>query len=551
MFIIAIFFLLALFFNPEDYLNEYCQMNPIMHTYQDNQGKLFSLWIGFVALMFGVCLLFATKNAMPEIDKSVGVIASSLECVFSGACGEMICEAFFKSLLIIFQVFLCMAGLALITTFGDMDGSSISINGHEIEGMEVKFQWYWYWWPCVAFYVFMCWWLFEFAIARYQFAISYAVCQWYWVLPVEEKGKDIVQDISTAKHVDVAAVGLDSVHGLRQGIKVKGASSKHEVAVLPVGRRGPGQKDVEGLMPKQVIFPQTFTVKHMVRNSVCKGNEVALVYHTGTLALGALVIPFTRLFRLFSMMIRALCGRSDKRSSYDEEDQTMKGAMTQLFQLLAGLIENVFGGISKNAYCDTILSTHEFWTATKEAKGMIEDAGGVIAFMHGSTALYEIIGVITITSICTAVCNILLKKWTFLGVRFTDPHNQFYVDDTYDVTLLAAVIAGVISYAFMSLFNITVDTLLYTFSWARRMRIKDYSTGKNVNTVVLPPSLMSMLEKEMEGDPDQLGALQPAGNKMNPFGGAHFGHAVTKLTSTVMGTAREQSPLLSTSPYAN
>jgi hypothetical protein len=532
--IIGLFFLIAIFFNPEEYNNAYCNMNPILHTVQSSTGTFYSVLLGVVMLGFGGCLFISTKNALGKIDESIGVIAPALDCVFSNCDMSSLPFKFF--LVMFLEISVLVAGLAILTTVGYINHTSIEFNAKYVTGLEAKFVWYDYWEIPMCFYVLMSWWIFETSIAAYQFTVSYAVCQWYWVKPTYDQQDLTSKKVSaTPKFINATVAGVDAVGGQRKGVRVKSAGG-NEVVVFPVGKRGPGQRDVlAGMNLNDVVFRgDDKETKKMPDSAVNSGANKALYYHLGTLAKGAPIIAFCRVFRLISMAIRATCGRADKRTSYDDEDQTPGGAAIQLTQLLAGLIENICGGLSKNAFVDVVLSTNNFKEASVQSKWMVEDAGGVVAFMHGSCVLYEIIGVTLITAICSVTTNIVL---TYVGL-FSVEDSQWFVQDSWDVTIFACFLCGLIAYSFMAQFNITIDAILYQFAWARRMKLVSQ------NEAVLPRAIKGILEKELMADPDSMGVLEPQGNRMNPFGGAHFGHAVSKLTSTALGSRREGRPLL-------
>jgi hypothetical protein len=536
--IVGVFFVIAIFFNPEDYLNDYCALNPIVHSIQSSTGTIYSVFFGLLLLAFAACLGISTKNAMPKIDESIGIISAAIECVFSSY--EMKTFPLQFALVMLFEFVVFAVGLSILSTVGYVDHTSISMNSDYITGLEARFVWYWGWELAIVFWCFMCLWIFEITVASFQFSVAYATCQWYWVVPEYVEGTQSSKKMNaTPKYTNATVSGVDSMGGQRKGIRVKGAGGA-EVVVFPVGKRGPGNRDVlAGMNLNDIVLTgDKVEKKEMPAMALSSGVCKSLTYHLGTLAMGALVIPLCRPFRLIAMGIRATMGRADKRTSYDDEDTTPQGAMMQLAQLMAGLIENICGGLSKNAFVDVVLSTNTWKESSLQAKWMVEDAGGVVAFMHGSCGVYELIGVVLITTFCTLIANICLQYIPLM----TDPTSDWYVEDSWDVTVFCVMpLCGVISYAFMAQFNIVIDGLLYSFAWARRMKIKE-------NSLVLPRAIKGILEKELEGDPDSMGVLEPQGNRMNPFGGAHFGHAVSKLTSTALGTRVENRPLLSTNP---
>mmetsp|Transcript_55582 Transcript_55582/g.154849 ORF Transcript_55582/g.154849 Transcript_55582/m.154849 type:complete len:779 (-) Transcript_55582:111-2447(-) len=536
LFIIGFFFLIAIFFpsaDGESNEGSYERLNPIMHTFWGIDGKIYSILIGLVVIGLSVCLAQSTRTAMPNIDKSVGIVWAACDCIFNSNSYELIMEAFFKSLFIILQLVICMAGLMLLTSVGYIDNTNIRVNDQDIPGLESHFEWFWWQRFAIAFYLFMCWWLFEISIARYQFAVTYGVCQWYFV-PSTSRTVESSRAAPNhfGKQVSVRVSGVDAAHTERQGVKVK--SQGGEVLVVPVGTAGPGHTDVLKMVPQGIEFgPQTVEQKNWPKKACMKGNEVGIRYHLGSLALGAIEVPITRIPRLIATAIRALLGRSDKRSGFDEEDQA--GSFKAVFDMIAGVIEGTYSGMSKNAYAAIVLGgVFGFSEAANRAKGHIEDAGGAVAFMHGTCGLYELIGTIGIVGVCTAFTNIFLSNgWACLGD----------VQDTWSMTMASCIVSGVIAYAFMSLFNITIDTILYTFVFARKQGVKN-------NDKLCPHTLRDMLKADMKGDHDNSGQLEAFGGRGNPYRNSQAISSVFKMTKTALGTTVESSPLLSTNLYA-
>eukprot|EP00927_Polykrikos_kofoidii_P062866 TRINITY_DN5765_c0_g1_i2.p1 TRINITY_DN5765_c0_g1~~TRINITY_DN5765_c0_g1_i2.p1 ORF type:complete len:809 (-),score=138.55 TRINITY_DN5765_c0_g1_i2:277-2703(-) len=534
MIILGFFFLIAIFFNGEDLANAYTRTNPIMHSYVGFDGRISSFFFGIFLLLLAYFLWICAKNTRDSVDKSMGIIAAAHDCVTS--TWQMRLQALLKSLWIIFQIFLCFFTLAMICTIGYIDKTTMYIDGEAVEGLVGTFKWYKGWSFLVGLYVFFSWWLCEVSIARYQFSITYAVCQWYFVpaanVPLTEEDK---KSMTKGEHVNVRVGGVDNVAGDRAGIKVKDASGQ-EVLVVPVGARGPGTVDLLSKLPMEVQFSglntATKSVKIMPPNAVHGGTCQGLRCHIGSFAYAACVVPIYRVFRLIAVAIGAVFGRSEKRGSIDEEDNSLWAAFENMGNFISGSINMSMGSWGKDAYEDMVLTSNDFKTCAESVGEVLEEAGSVVSLMYGTLAIFEPIAVLTVTALCTFVTNIILTNATV----FTDPTNpRWYVEDTLDLTYVAAMISGVITYAFFSLHNITVDTMLYTFAWSRRMMVNEAIS-------VMPPTLKAMLGPEVRGDPETLGILKPTGHRISPYGHHQFLHAAQHLHSTMM----EKRPLLST-----
>eukprot|EP00928_Gymnodinium_smaydae_P096370 TRINITY_DN849_c1_g1_i1.p1 TRINITY_DN849_c1_g1~~TRINITY_DN849_c1_g1_i1.p1 ORF type:complete len:792 (-),score=101.40 TRINITY_DN849_c1_g1_i1:464-2839(-) len=542
----GVFFFLALFiWDVEDLDNWYNKLNPIVHSSMGNDGRFASVFLGMALVACSACMGLTTKTSMPEIDKSIGIVRAALDCIFTGGCcSQLIQEAITKAVVILVQLALCMVGLALVSSVGYIESEGLIINGQVVQGLQASFTWYWGWSLAIAFYVFMMWWLFEVQIARYQFTVTYAVCQWYFVEPKEVPAENITLKTSSGpRQVDVRVGGVDSAPGQRQGVRVK-TGNNQEVVVVGVGQKGPRNQDVVGMMPTSVTYKgPPGEKKDMPSGAVCGGNDKSIMYHLGSLAWGAIIVSVTRPFRLLTTAVRALIGKSQDRKFAEEDDPSLWVTFQAMITLLVNIIENTFLGVSKNAYCAIVLGSVNFWTGAREAKVLLEDAGGSVAFLHGSTGLYELIGVALISLLC-GVSTMLI--FTYIPC-FTDRTDaSWFVEDTSAMVFASTLISGIIAYGFMSLFNITIDAMLYVFAWSRKMKISK-------NSRVCPMAMRTMINSsEWEADPDTVGALAQIQPRSKTMAAAHVWHSLNAMGSkayeSMRGTPTERNPLLSTAP---
>jgi len=471
---------------------------------------------------------------------------------FNDWCSQLLREAFFKALSIILQIVFCGGGLVILTTAGYVDNSEISIDGTLYKGLEAKFHWHKHWEWALAFYCFMCWWLFEMSIARYQFTVSYACCSWYFAVQKQSKAKSSrFSTMPGPKQIQVRVGGVDNASPYRAGLRVSGRNNA-DVVVAAAGIRGPGNKDVLAMKPTDVWFemPPEYH-KSMDSGACCTGNNKALTVHLGSIAKGSIIVCLTRPFRMLATLIRALTGGKSETRKMDEPT-TLAAAAKSLLMLVCGLLEASFGGVSKNAYCGVILGSIDFMPAAEEAKKLLEDAGGSVAYLHGTCGLYEVIGVICITALSTFFSFLLLS---YIPV-FTDPKNEtWYVRDTESMTALCAIISGLIAYAYMSLFNIAIDTILFTFSWCRKLKVKNMNKTKlvNMDDAVCPKALQDMFKAELQGEMDTMGVLADVRARHHVVQAHQFHHAMHSMGTQVMASMRgsqrsEKQPLMTTHP---
>jgi hypothetical protein len=524
MAILGVFYVFGIFMNPWNTEGTYQQLNLIFRTFPGWAGYAYSVLVGGFLLLLAAALAWTTYSSIDKIDESIGVIQAACDCMFASGPGKfdlLTHPIIFGVSMMVLIVLLVYGGLC-ISTIGSMRDDDIHFNDEAIEGLRKEFVqpagWYW----VLVFYVFCSIWLLEVTIALSQFVVSFAVCSWYFVKLDEKEGTDNslpYLDAAKGKHqkkVDNVRVhGVEGTQGERSGYVENGPQGK--VLVVPIGRRGPGAKDF-------MTVDDHNWEKDMEFGICLQGTTCALWYHLGSLALGALIVPVTRPLRWTAQAIKALLGsgKGDQDQPnggvYDDnEDKPILGICTGGCGLLAGVLDHIFGGYGKMAYADIVLSSSDFWTAGKDAFNFVVQAGGVVAFLHGGTALYEMIGIFCITVTCGFLSHIMLTHIPW----FSHEDSAWYVSAPWMMTLLSSFSSLLIAHGFMSLFNVTADTLLYVFAWSRKWYADDIRK-------YCPPSLRNLVSEEMDVAPTA--GLEPQGNTTM----TRFSHAL----STYKGQAK-------------
>ncbi|CAL1173771.1 unnamed protein product [Cladocopium goreaui] len=161
----------------------------------------------------------------------------------------------------------------------------------------------------------------------------------------------------------------------------------------------------------------------------------------------------------------------------EEETKDIWGIMHGAASLFATFVNHEFGGrlvadgYSKDAFVDIVLRDTNFREASKDASEQILSAGGVISFLHGMTRFYEIIASAFIVLLSTVLGFVVMENVPC----FSDTNSSWYISDTSSMALTCFLISGIVAYSWMSLFNTTSDSLLYTLMWARKMSANDTS----------------------------------------------------------------------------
>jgi len=540
-FLFGLFFLYGLFPDPFDDMGWYQQMSPVFVMCYGHEARFISALIGMILLLIGTCMLFATLNE--NIDESIGIITATVDCILGSGSGlAFVIQPIVQALTVTFLVCVLFYGFLLVSSVTEIDRNLIAMNGEFVhqedfaKTLMANVVRPWYWSLAMKFYIIGFLWLMVTFISMCQFVISYAVCDWYFVecetrdnpnaSPLSEPLKKAIAN--KGKRVDGVRIrGVDKAQGTRSGYIEKGPHGK--VLVVPIGEKGPDGRDF-------IRYDEKITYKKLPLCAMVDGFAACIYYHLGTVALAGLANALTAPLRGFSEILKTFMGnpgRSDQLSGFDDEERTPSGLVIAGLGLCSSFLDEVFGRFSKNMYVDIVLRSTNFADSSNDAYDFIADAGGAVALLHGSTGNYEIISVVVITAICSVTTHLVLTKVPI----FAQPEAKLYVGDPAIMTLLAATLSCIIASAFMSLFNMAADSLLYAFAWSRKYHGDDLRK-------FCPTALLHIVGKEMEEAPAL--ALQPhPRNKMT-----RFSHAAARYKDTVMATmsagrgGSEERPLL-------
>merc|ERR1719291_321236 len=156
-------------------------------------------------------------------------------------------------------------------------------------------------------------------MAACQFALSYAVCLWYFVEiheePITEDQTAIEKALgsSNERKEGLRLYGDDKVAGRHTGHVVKLDGGKTEAVVIPIGQKGP-----HGKLGEQ---PTVREVKHAEFGGVERGFFEGVTHHLGSLALGSVVSAVTSPFRMVSQLIKAFVSTDGEKGAPDAVDQ--------------------------------------------------------------------------------------------------------------------------------------------------------------------------------------------------------------------------------------
>jgi len=115
--------------------------------------------------------------------------------------------------------------------------------------------------------------------------------------------------------------------------------------------------------------------------------------------------------------------------------------------------------ISKNAYIDIAISSSSFCASVKNVAKVMIDHGAAMAILNSATFIFQVVGMVTMTAFSGFIAYITLELHTF-----SNPESSLFVANKILATFLACLLALVVSWAFMTVFDMATDTLLICIS---------------------------------------------------------------------------------------
>lgn len=568
---IGAFLAVGIFFSPFDETGSYYQWNPIYRSVYGESARVLTFFLGL--LNIGLCILMcrAAKHSIARIDEAIGIIHASFEFIFPEAMipfGKpetapysqwfqssllfLILVPFVSAVVVCAVVGGLMYAYMLVMSAGAVESRGVWINSQAFPSLSKQVTKPLdgvLWDLCVLIYGAGMIWTAELMIGMIQYVTTFCVCEWFF-FPI----KDVPNDDKSSqpfiaaygkygqKVENVRVHGVDAVLGGRRTGYIENDTQRGrgKVLVVPIGQRGPDGRDF-------LHERATIEVKAHEFGWVGSGLYALFRSHVGSLLWLSWPVFLSRPFRMLSEVIKfLLTPPSDVviRNAYIEDDpKTLYDIIVALGGLFTGFINHRFGGFSRDTYVDLVLRGSNASGAAGHVQEFILKAGGVIAFMHGMTRIYEIVGVFFLSAVSTLVGFCMMTSMDM----FREPTGSNYIEDPAAMTFLCLLISVLVAFNWMSLFSNTADTLLYCFLWTRKELAKrdtvipplDHEQCRERNRdKYCPNALLSILASETAEAPAE---AFKADSKSNL---TRFNHAHKKfLDSTVAYATGKQTNL--------
>jgi len=242
--------------------------------------------------------------------------------------------------------------------------------------------------------------------------------------------------------------------------------------------------------------------------AVVEGTRIAYTKHLGSLAFGAAIIA---LFQV-SQRIMEWVERKESQMESESSNACVRACLVSCL-CICKCFENIMAFINKNTYIDiAVTGDHNFCHAIRNVAHVLIDFGPAMALLNGATVIFQVVGMIAITCICGTMAFFLMRLDTF-----TNPESKWHVESQVAAIILACIVALIVSWSFMDIFDVTTDTLLYCYA----------DDKKTHGAAIGAPPDMRKLYEDAEARVKMRNEAGPNRLKYSPVGTAshyHTGH---------------------------
>mmetsp|Transcript_102922 Transcript_102922/g.266069 ORF Transcript_102922/g.266069 Transcript_102922/m.266069 type:complete len:630 (-) Transcript_102922:102-1991(-) len=208
-----------------------------------------------------------------------------------------------------------------------------------------------------------------------------------------------------------------------------------------------------------------------------EGFHVGISFHSGSLAFGSFLMAFLH-------ALQKACEYAEMKNK-EGGDNKVVSCVLCVCGCCIGCLKEVVGFINKSAYIDIAINSSSFCTAARSALAMIVELAGAMAILNGATYVFAFFG--------SALITLISGAFAILACRvgpFADPTSKYHIDAPLPVALVSMCVAFLVSLAFMHVFDMASDTLLYCYG-------VDLHSGKGGHTA--PHELRELVENHGHG----------------------------------------------------
>lgn len=203
--------------------------------------------------------------------------------------------------------------------------------------------------------------------------------------------------------------------------------------------------------------------------TLSEGFKNVILYHGGTMIIGALSIPIWRPWKFVFWCTSEIV-----------PEQEREGIFGRIVACLCCCLQSMVGGVkaqaqeimrmpecaNKDGFNDVAIRSNDYMQSVEKGHSLLEHSHRVVQYLYRdlNRMTLNILGVSSISTISSLFVYLVVAN---LEV-YKDPSSDYYVADPFAVTILAAILSSYISFGWMSLWDHTSDCLLYCYCWHRR-----------------------------------------------------------------------------------
>lgn len=199
---------------------------------------------------------------------------------------------------------------------------------------------------------------------------------------------------------------------------------------------------------------------------LCRGYRIGVMYHLGSIALGAFIVALCRVVR----MVLAYIAKQAK-----SQGNAVVAGMAKCCECLVTCFQRFIEFLNKNAYMDIAINSTTFCTAAYRAFSTIVQNLGAVAILNGACFIFQLAGVGSITTAGVYLVWLIVTEYS----AFSDVASEYYVSDPIVVAGCAGAISFIVAVGFMIVFDTVADTILYCWACDKQRKAKGINLGVN------------------------------------------------------------------------
>lgn len=182
--------------------------------------------------------------------------------------------------------------------------------------------------------------------------------------------------------------------------------------------------------------------------AMCEGLHLGLMYHSGSLAFGSLLIALLQ-------TLQKVIEYAEQKNEETANSHVIK-CLLCCCAACVNCCKDIVKAINKNAYIDIAITSRNFCDAAKQAIEMIVELGGAMGLLNGATYVFTVFGAVAISLACGA-----LARTAILHGALTDAEGG--VEHPLAPVIVSMILGLIVALDFMAVFDMTSDTLLYCY----------------------------------------------------------------------------------------